>query len=49
MTVDLALPNGGSMQETVTADFSDYGAQPRPAPPPSDEVQDIGALLHIGG
>lgn len=49
MTVDLALPNGGSMQETVTADLSDYGAHPRPALPPPDQVEDIGALVHIGG
>ena len=49
MTIDLAVPNGGSMQEAVTADLSDYGPQPRPAAPPSDQVQDIGGLLHIGG
>lgn len=49
MTIDLSLPNNASMQETLTADLSDYGPQPRPAAPPPDQVQDIGALIHVGG
>jgi hypothetical protein len=49
MKIDLALPNGGSAQETISADLSDYGPQRRPAAPPSDQVQDIGSLIHIGG
>ena len=47
MAVDLSLPNGGSAQETVTADLSDYGAQPRPVLPPGDQVQDLASLIHI--
>jgi hypothetical protein len=44
MTLELQLPNGQSMQERVTAAFSDYGAQARPAAPPADEVLDVNSL-----
>jgi len=49
MTVDLSLPNGASMQEAVTADFSDYGPQRPPALPPADQVQDLASLIHVAG
>lgn len=49
MSIDLSLPNGASMQEAVTADFSDYGPQRRPALPPADQVQDLGSLIHVAG
>jgi hypothetical protein len=47
MTIDLHLPTGPSMQEVATIDLGDYGPQPQPTPPPSDQVQDLGGL--IGG
>jgi hypothetical protein len=49
MSMDLSLPNGGSMQEAITADFSDYGPQRRPAVPPADQVQNLGSLIHVAG
>jgi hypothetical protein len=38
MTLTLGVANGASMQETATTDLSDYGPQPRPTPPPADQV-----------
>jgi hypothetical protein len=49
MTLDLQLPNGRSMQERVTAAFSDYGPQARPAAPPADEVLDLNSLTGASG
>ena len=49
MTVDLSLSKGASMQETVTADFSDYGPQRPPVLPPADQVQDLASLIHVAG
>ncbi len=43
-SLDLALPSGQSMEETVTVDFGDYGPQAPPATPPSDQVLDISSL-----
>ena len=48
-------PNGapaGSQSTGVglTMDYSDYGPQPRPAVPPADQVEDVGALAaSLGG
>lgn len=47
MSVTVAMPNGQSIHETVTMDFSDYGPQPRPTPPPANEVKDLSEV--IGG
>jgi hypothetical protein len=41
-------PNGPTLQETATADLTDYGPQPRPTPPPSDQVQDLSSLVGAG-
>lgn len=49
MTLNLTLPGGQSMQESMTMDFTHYGPQPRPTPPPSDQVQDLGGLLGASG
>ena len=49
MTLTLTLPGGQSMQESMTMDFTHYGPQPRPTPPPSDQVQDLGGLLGASG
>jgi hypothetical protein len=43
-TLDLSLPAGPNLQETATVDLGDYGPQPRPATPPSDEVLDASGL-----
>lgn len=40
MSFTLGVANGPSVQETSTADFSDYGPQPRPTPPPASQVSD---------
>jgi hypothetical protein len=45
MTLTIGVPNGPSMQETATADITDYGPQPRPTPPPADQVTDANGLL----
>jgi hypothetical protein len=45
MTLTMDVPNGPSMQETATADITDYGPQPRPTPPPADEVTNASGLL----
>jgi len=44
-TLDLSLPTGGTnLQETVTVDIGDYGAQQPPAIPPADQVLDLSSL-----
>jgi hypothetical protein len=48
-SISLALPSGQAMQESVSVEFSHYGPQPRPAPPPADQVQDLGGLLGSSG
>jgi hypothetical protein len=40
---------GGATALQETADLSDYGPQPRPTPPPADQVQDLSSLIHAGG
>lgn len=45
MTLTIDVPNGPSMQETATADITDYGPQPRPTPPPADQVTDASSLV----
>jgi hypothetical protein len=41
MSLDLNLPTGPSLQETVTVDLSHYGPQTPPAAPPSNDVVQI--------
>lgn len=48
MSLALHVDNGQALQENVTADITDYGPQPRPTPPPADQVADFGSLIHIG-
>ena len=48
-SLDLTIPSGQSMQETVTVDFGDYGPQAPPAKPPPDQVLDISGLAGAGG
>jgi hypothetical protein len=43
MTLSFAPTGSPAVQESITADMSDYGPQPRPSAPPADEVQDITA------
>jgi hypothetical protein len=46
MALSISLhASGASMQETLVADLTDYGPQPRPTPPPADQVQDASGLL----
>jgi len=49
IALDLNLPTGPSLQETVTVDLSHYGLQPRPAVPPSSEVLDVSSLARAAG
>jgi hypothetical protein len=49
MALDLNLPTGPSLQETVTIDLSHYGPQRRPVAPPPDQVFALGALPGAGG
>lgn len=52
MSMSLHPAGGPTLQESVVADLSDYGHQPRPTPPPADQVQDGSSLLsgvHISG
>jgi hypothetical protein len=52
MSISLHPSGGPSLQETVVADLSDYGHQPRPTAPPADQVQDGSSLLsgvHVSG
>ncbi len=44
MKLTIGVPNGPSMQETATADITDYGPQPRPTRPPADQVTDASSL-----
>lgn len=49
MLMSLHLAAGAVLQEAMTADFSDYGPQPRPTPPPADQVTDLSSLVHVSG
>lgn len=40
MFLAISVGGGPSLQESTTTDFSDYGPQPRPTPPPADQVTD---------
>jgi hypothetical protein len=44
MVIAVRLPNGPALTESVTADITDYGPQPRPTPPPADQVSDLSGL-----
>ena len=44
MFLALSVQNGVSLQENVTADFTDYGPQPRPTLPPADQVTSLNSL-----
>jgi hypothetical protein len=49
MAIDANVPSGQTMQESIAIDISHYGPQPRPTPPPADEVQDVSGLTGAGG
>jgi hypothetical protein len=49
MALSLHGPSGPLIQETVTANMTDYGPQPRPTPPPADQVRDVSNLAGAGG
>jgi hypothetical protein len=49
MSIDLDLPNGANMQETVIGDYSDYGPQSPPATPPASAVMDLSNLAGASG
>jgi hypothetical protein len=49
MFLALSLGTGPSLQETMTADFTDYGPQPRPTPPPADQVTDASGIAGVSG
>jgi hypothetical protein len=41
MSINATGAGNASIQETVTADFSDYGPQAQPQIPSADQVQDL--------
>jgi len=49
MALDLSVPTGPSLQETVTVDLDHYGPQRRPAAPASDDVLGLNGLPGLGG
>jgi hypothetical protein len=49
MSFSLHSAGGPSLDETVVADLTDYGPQPRPSLPPADQVQDASSLESSGG
>jgi hypothetical protein len=49
MSLGMRSGAGSLMQENATVDITDYGPQPRPTPPPADQVADISSLIHISG
>ncbi|MBV8218153.1 MAG: hypothetical protein JO325_06805 [Solirubrobacterales bacterium] len=44
-TLDMDLPGGQNIQETVTVDLSDYGPQVPPAAPPASKILDLAKLV----
>jgi hypothetical protein len=49
MALDVNVPAGPSLQETVTVDLDHYGPQRRPAAPASSEVLKLNDLPGLGG
>jgi hypothetical protein len=49
MALSVSTGTAGTIRETITAELGDYGPQPRPTPPPSNQVQDLSSLIHVGG
>lgn len=49
MSLTLGAANQPSFEETTTADFTDYGPQPRPTPPPADQVTHAGSIPGLNG
>lgn len=49
MTLSLGVANQLTFQETTSADFSDYGPQARPTPPPASQVADAGSIAGVNG
>ncbi len=49
ISLTVAQSGGSSLQETATADFSDYGPQRRPSPPPASQVTDGNSLAGLSG
>ena len=47
MSISLHTANGASGSVAMTADLTDYGAQPQPTLPPDGQVQDLNSLVHI--
>jgi hypothetical protein len=44
MSLGLSTPNGPALQANFTADITNYGPQPRPTPPPADQVTDASSI-----
>jgi hypothetical protein len=49
MALDLNVPTGPSLQETVTLDLDHYGPQHRPVPPAPSDVLQLNRLAALGG
>jgi hypothetical protein len=49
MTLDVGVPTGPSVHETMTVDLGHYGLQQSPAAPPADQVTDLTSLANAAG
>jgi len=47
MSLSLGAANQPTFEETTTADFTDYGPQPRPTPPPANQVTDASSIAGL--
>jgi hypothetical protein len=45
LTMSMHGSNGTPLEEDLTADFSNYGPQSRPTPPPANQVTDLASLI----
>jgi hypothetical protein len=48
-TLDMDLPGGQNIQETVIVDLGDYGPQVPPTAPPSSQLLDLSSLVGASG
>jgi hypothetical protein len=49
MSINATGTGDASMQETITADFSDYGPQAQPQIPSPDQVKDLTSVVARAG
>ena len=49
LTLSVGTGTGSALQETITENVDHYGPQPRPTPPPEDQVEDLSSLVGANG